>query len=148
MHFLQRVAIPAGHAHQVALNRGLHLLLAVLDRLHDLARLLDGDALLQRDLLAHGGTGRGSDGPERQALQRHLALHQLLLQNLGHGFQLEFVLAGQHDLIVLLVELDVGLRVLQIVALLNFLQRLLDGVVHFRQLDFGDDVESVVRHVV
>jgi hypothetical protein len=28
----------------------------------------------------------------------------------------------------------------------DFLQRLLDGVVHFRHFDFGDYVEAVVGH--
>src|SRR5271169_3238226 len=45
-HFLERVAILTGDAHEVALDGRLHLLLAVLDDAHDLARLLDGDALL------------------------------------------------------------------------------------------------------
>ena len=31
---------------------------------------------------------------------------------------------------------------------MDFLQRLLDGVVHFRQVDFGDDVESIFGHVL
>ena len=55
---LQRVAVAAGDAHEIALDGGLHLQLAVLDLLDDLARLLDGDALLQRDLLPHGGARR------------------------------------------------------------------------------------------
>ena len=40
-HFLQGVAILAGNAHQVALDRRLHFLLAVLDHLHDFAGFLD-----------------------------------------------------------------------------------------------------------
>ena len=86
--------------------------------LHDLAGFLDRDALLQRDLLAHALARGGRDGAVIQPFERHLALDQLLLQNLDHGFELEFVRAGEQDLVVLFVELDGGVRVLQIVALL------------------------------
>src|SRR5271165_4265262 len=44
--FLERVAILAADAHQVSLNRCLRLLLGVFYQLHNLARLLDRDALL------------------------------------------------------------------------------------------------------
>src|ERR1041385_405954 len=47
---LEHVAVTAGDPHKVAVDRGLYLELAVLDRLDDLARLFDWDALLQRDL--------------------------------------------------------------------------------------------------
>ena len=75
-----------------------------------------------------------------------LRLTSLDSQDIHHGLQLELVLAGQQDLVVLLVELDVGVRVLQVVALVDFLQRLLHGVEHFRHFDLGDYVEAVVGH--
>ena len=75
-------------------------------------------------------------GPEDQSFERHLALRQFLLEYVRYGFQFELIFAGQHDLMVLLNELDVGLGVLQIVALQNLFHGLLDGVVHFRQIDF------------
>src|SRR5271157_3438119 len=59
--FLQRVAVFAADAHQVALNGSLHFLLRVLDDLDNLARLLDGDALLHGDALAHRRSGGGLD---------------------------------------------------------------------------------------
>src|SRR5215831_7680100 len=65
---LQHIAVLARHAHEVALDRGLHLQLAVLDLLDDLARLLRSDALLQRDLLPHGGPRGGNDGAIGEAL--------------------------------------------------------------------------------
>ena len=37
-------------------------------------------------------------------------------------------------------------QLLPIVALLNLLHGLLEGVVHFSEVDFGDDVECIVRH--
>src|SRR5262245_944830 len=48
---LQIVAVLAGHADLVLLNRGLHPHLRILDEPHDLAGLLDRDSLLERDLL-------------------------------------------------------------------------------------------------
>src|SRR5262245_43240836 len=48
---LQIVAVLAGHADLVLLNRGLHPDLRILDEPHDLAGLLDRDRLLERDLL-------------------------------------------------------------------------------------------------
>ena len=49
---LQIVAVLAGDAYLVFLDRGLHPDLAVLDEAHDLLGALDRDALLERDLLA------------------------------------------------------------------------------------------------
>src|SRR6202158_1334394 len=67
--FLQRVAIFAADAYQVALNRGLRLLLRVLYQLHDLARFLDRNALLHGDAAlgrsARGGLNRAV-GPSLQ----------------------------------------------------------------------------------
>src|ERR1035438_10318136 len=145
---LQCVAVATADAHQVALDGGLHLQFAVLDLAHDLARLLDGNALLQRDLLLHRGAGRRNERPVGQPLQRHLALHQLAFQHLDHGFQLVLIRAGQEDLVVLLVQLDRGLGILQIVTLLNLLHGLLDGIADLRQLDLGDYVETVIGHRV
>src|ERR1700687_1476023 len=51
--FLQRVPIFPAHPYQVSLNRSVHFLLGILDDLHDLARLFDGDALLHRNLLLY-----------------------------------------------------------------------------------------------
>src|SRR3974377_874019 len=76
-HRLQHVAVAAGYAHEIALNGSLHLQLAVLDFLDDFARLFGGNPLLQRDLLAHAGTGRGNYRPVGEAFPRPLARHQL-----------------------------------------------------------------------
>ena len=116
----KRVAILAGYPHQIALNGGLHLLLTILDDAHDFASLLDGDPLLQGDLLAHAGTGRRHDRAIGQGLQRHMAFDHLLLENVQHRAELEFILALQGDLLILLVQLDRGMRILQVVALLEF----------------------------
>ncbi len=99
-----------------------------------------GNALLHGDALAHGRTRGRLDGPVGQGLQRHAALHQLALQDVVDGLQLELVGGGEHQRF-LLVHLDVGLRVLQVVAGMDFLQRLLDGVGNLLQVDLTDYVE-------
>ena len=43
-----------------------------------------------------------------QALQRNLALDQLRLQDFSYGLELVFVLAGEDQLLVLLVQFDVA----------------------------------------
>src|ERR1035441_1855827 len=145
---LQGVAVATADAHQVALDGRLHFQFAVLDLAHDLARLLDGNALLQRDLLFHRGAGRRNERTVSQPFQRHFALHQLAFQDLDHGLQLVLIGAGQENLVVLLIQLDGGLGVFQIVTLQNLLHGLLDGVADLRQFDLGDDIETVIGHRV
>src|ERR1700683_866143 len=65
---LQRVPILAAHAHQIPLNRGLSLVLRVLDHLDNLARFFDRDALLHGDALFCRSSGRGFDRPIGQSL--------------------------------------------------------------------------------
>ena len=43
--FLQSIAVFPADSHQISLDRSLHLLLRILDQLHDVARLFDRDAL-------------------------------------------------------------------------------------------------------
>ena len=145
---LQRVAVFPSDAHEIALNRCLHLQLAVLDRFHDVARLFDCDALLQRDFLLDARSRGGDDFAVAQTLERHVSLHQLGLENVDHRLELELVRAGEQDFVVLLLELDARFRILQIVTLLDLFHRLLHGVHHFRHFDFRDDVKTVVRHIL
>ena len=70
------------------------------------------------------------------------------LQHVADGFQFVIVQAGEHKFVVFFVELDVGFGILQIEALMDFLQRLLDGVAHFRQVDFGHDIKCIFGHVL
>src|SRR5947209_20241345 len=75
-HLLQGVAILAADSNKVALDGGLHLLLGLLDRLHDLARLFDRDPVLQRDLLANSRSRSRFNRAESQSFQRHLTFHK------------------------------------------------------------------------
>src|SRR5215471_2478864 len=98
---LERVSIASAHAHHIGLNGRLHLQLAVLDFLDDLAGFLDWNPLLQGDLLFHRGPGCGDDRTIDQALQRHLSLDQLLLEDFINRLELELVFAGEQNLVVL-----------------------------------------------
>src|SRR5258706_455605 len=140
------IAILGGHPYQVALDRGLRLFLRVLDGLDDIASLFDGDTLLQRDLLAHSRTAGRSDDAVAQSLERHAALHQLGLQDVGDRLELEFIGAGQQNLVLFLAELNRRAAVFEVEALLDFFDRLLHGVADFGQVDLGYDVETVIWH--
>src|SRR6185437_5900938 len=63
-HFLQRVAVLAGDADHLALDRRLHLFLGILDDPHDLAGFLAGDAALNVDGLAHRAASGALDRAE------------------------------------------------------------------------------------
>src|SRR3984893_10439866 len=122
--FLQRVTILASAPHQFSLTRCFHLLLGILDDLYDLARLLDGDALLHGDLLFYCAPGGGLHGTVCQSFERDTALHVFLLKGFGNSFQFVFIGGMQVDS-VLALESDVRLRVFEIEASMNFLQCLL-----------------------
>jgi len=132
---------PAGDAHEIAwMEACTRSLLSLI--FFTISRAFRWDALLQRDLLAHGGAGGRNDLSVSQSLSGTLRRTSWIPAG-PPPLELEFVWLTRR-LVVLLVELDVGLRVFQVVALVNFLQRLLDGIDDFRYFDFGDDVEGVV----
>src|SRR6185312_9986464 len=78
-YLLQRVPIFAAHAHGVALNGSLNFQLRVLDELHDLARLLDRDALLKRNPLPDRRSGCGFNCSVNQTFERDLPFDELVL---------------------------------------------------------------------
>src|SRR5271166_1924338 len=87
--FLKCIAVLAADANQIALNGGLNFFLRILDKLDDFARLLNRDTLLHGDALADGRSGRFFDGAISQRLQRNTAFHQLALQDVVDGLELE-----------------------------------------------------------
>src|SRR5215510_9612790 len=68
---LQIVAVLARHADLVLLNGRLHPELGVLDHPDDLARLLDGNPLLEIDLLLESPAGRRLHLAIGEGLERH-----------------------------------------------------------------------------
>src|SRR5438094_3047124 len=142
---LQVVAVLPRDADGVALDRALHLELAVLDHLHDGFRLLHLDALDEaehlRDVLS-----ALFDGAVLEAAQGDAALGHLLHQNRPR--RLQPLLGGAADLQTLLRRGDLlqrGLGALEVVALVDLLLRLLEGVIDLLLVHLADDVEA--RHV-
>src|SRR5947208_3091801 len=86
---LQLVLLLARDPHLIALDGDLHLELAVLHQLHDLARLVGRDTLLEVDALLGGAGGPGLRGAELERPERHLPPPHLLAQDVGERTQLE-----------------------------------------------------------
>src|SRR5450756_132811 len=141
---LQIVLLLARDAQLLALDRDLHLQLAVLDGLYDLPRLFGGNALADRQDLSHGTLGRGLDRAVVESLQGHAPLRELRLEQVRHGLQAELVVRRERELLVLL--LDSGRGALQVEALPDFFPGLRDRVRDLGEVDFGDDVERGFGH--
>src|SRR6059036_2213328 len=139
---LQLVLLLARDAHLVALDGDLHPELRVLHQPDDLARLVGGDALLEVDLLLGGAHRPRLRRAELERPQWHLPLRHLLAQDVGERAQLEIVGRAQVDGRVLAPHL--ARLVLEVEALGDLAQRLLDGVVDLLEIDAADDVEG--RH--
>src|SRR5487761_2031258 len=136
---LQIVPLGARHPHRVALDRSLHLELAVLQQLDDaLGEILfhpgaDGDHLL--DLVA-------GDLLHVAVLQRtdvDLAFRELAGQDVGHLLELEIVVGIERQGLV--VGFDAGVGALEVEARRDFLVHLVDGVAYLDLVDLGNDVE-------
>jgi len=139
---LEAVAIFSRDADDISIDRGLHLLFGILDGLDDLTGFFDGNTLLELHLLPYGGTGGGFDLSVVQRLEGDSPLDELGLQNVSDSLELVFV-GGREDDLVLAVKLNIGMRSLQVVALMDFLKGLLDGIGDFRQVYVANDVERV-----
>ena len=143
---LQVVLALAEHADLVALDLRLDLDPARLHELRDLLGLLLGDAGHDRDRLAHVALRGGVDLAFGERLQRHVALHDLLFQDLERG--LEPVLGRRPQLDRRVILGDAGLGVFEVEPLRDLALRLVDGVADLLQVHLGDDVEGglVFRH--
>src|SRR5437867_5474224 len=141
-HGLQIVPLLAGDADLIPLDRHLHLPLGVLHELHDLAALVGRDALLQVHALLRAARRAGLDGPRLHRLQRNLAAGQLLAQDLTESAHLVVVRGQQVERVLLAPELRLG--VLEVEALPDLAQGLVDCVVDLLQVDAADHVEG--RH--
>src|SRR5262245_9190016 len=141
-HALQVVALLPGHAHLIGLDGRLDLELRILDQLDDLARLVGGDAFLEREVLLRAAARPGLDRFLGQRLQRHLPARELLAQDVGEGPDLEIVGGAEVDGVRLTTHLR--RRSLEIEALPDLLQGLVDRVVDLLEVDLAHDVER--RH--
>ena len=128
------------------MDRDLGLELLVLDVLHDLAALLGRDALVDRDYLAGRAAGGGLDVAAVQSLQRQLALHELLFENLQDVFDLLIRVRFERDrgLAFGLAELDARPGVLEVEARPDLARGLVDRVADLLDVYLGDDIERRV----
>jgi CheY-like chemotaxis protein len=128
----------------IRLDRGLHLLqLLILEELHDLARGVGGDALLQRDHAAHASAAGRLDVAGLEVLHRHVATDEPALDDFPDRLHFEVVVGDDRDGILCAAEIDLRTRSLEVVALNDLLASLVQGVVDFLQIDRGRDVERV-----
>src|SRR5262245_10834736 len=141
-HRLEVVPVLAEHADLVLLDLRLDLELRVLDEAHDLLRLLHRDPLLDVDPLAHGATRRGLDLAVAERLERHAPAVELRLEDVEHLLQDVVVVRVDRDRA--LVEAQLGLRLLEVVARLHVARRLVDRVGDRLRIDLARDVEGVV----
>src|SRR5262249_40804333 len=98
--------------------------------------------LLQRDLLPLGPAGRIFDRAPRQRLERHATAMELRLEDVGDGLQLHVVGGGDHD--VGLVEGDLVLAALEVVARLGLPPDLIERVGDLLHVDLTYEVERVL----
>ena len=104
------------------------------------AGLLVGDAHAQRDGLADGALRGLLDRAVVERLQRHLALHHLLLEHLPQRLQARLGLGV--DLDGLLLELDRRVGALEVEPLRDLARGLVDRVANLLHVELGDDVEA------
>ena len=100
-----------------------------------------GDALGELDRAPHRLAGGGHQLAHVEILDRHAALDHPRLQHVDQGVHPELVVRGQPDLGLGPVELDGAVGALEVVALGDLLQRLIDGVVDLLEVGAGGDVE-------
>src|SRR4029453_13213505 len=119
---LQIVAILAGHAALVLLDGRLYPDLRILYE----AGALEGEPLLQRDLLPEHAAAALLDLAVGERLQGHAALVQARLEDVDDRLQLHVVGRGHRD--VGLLELHVTVGALQVVARRDLPARLIEPV--------------------
>src|SRR5258705_6268902 len=139
---LQVVPVLPGDADLVLLDGRLHLDLRILDEPDDLPGALDRDPLLQRDLLPKHAAPALLDLAVGERLQGHAALVQARLEDVDHRLQLHVVGGGDGD--VGLLELDVALRALEVVARRDFPAGLIEPVGDLLHIDLARDVERIL----
>ncbi len=98
------------------------------------------EALLELQFLARVAERRDVGVLALDVLQADVAAGQLAEDDFLQRVDLELVDGAELDR--LLFEEDLGLGLAEVEAVGEFLLRLLEGVLHFHQVDFGDDVEG------
>lgn len=136
---LQVVFALAGDAHGFALDVGAGLGEFVLD---DFADLLAGflvEDFYQLDCLFDGAAGGGFVSLEVQDFWREFAVYNLLDEHVLERLELHGI--GNEELDVIIVEGNVGVQALEVVAGLDLALDLIDGVFELHHVELADDVE-------
>src|SRR5579883_427957 len=137
---LQVVALLAGDAQLVALNRRLHFELAVLDLAHEALAELLVDALLQEDRLPQA-VARGLLGRlELESAGVDLAPRQVDFEELVHLLQLQLVIGKEDERPVL--ARDGAFAALEVEARGDLSREARESVVDFGEVEAGDDIEA------
>src|SRR5581483_2814639 len=109
------------------------------DVLDNFFRFFSRDSLLQRHLLTSSSTKRRFDLSVGKSFQRNAALNELCLQNIVEALQLELIIRGYDKISAF--DRYVTLASFKVEALLNLFHCLINGVVDFRHIYIGNDVE-------
>ncbi len=136
---LQVVALLAGDTQFITLDRHLHLDLAGLDILDQLARELTVDALAHTNALAHRLAGGVVGGLEIEHPGIDLAPGHVAAQQLLQLLELHFVIGMDGDIAI--GVLGAALRSLEVVALVDLTHQIGNGVVDLGKVGFGNDIE-------
>src|SRR3954470_18371671 len=129
-HPLQCVSRRRRHPELIALNRGLHLLEAlVLHRLHNALGDVLRDALSESDGAAYTLPGCLLDVTHLEVLHRHAALDHLRLQHIHQRVHSVFIIRAQPNLGLGPVERHLAVGPLEVVALGDLLEGLIDGII-------------------
>ena len=122
----------------------LHFKLGVFDDFDKGLRVLFVDADPQRNLLPGSPAGSLFYGAVFQRLEMDSALDEFVLKDVDDALQRKLVeRADGHDLFFL-VKIDRRLGIFQVIALRDFLLRLIEGIVNFLHVHFGNDVERIL----
>src|ERR1035437_6252837 len=140
---LQLVPVLAGYSDCIALDADLRLLFCFLDQADNFFGLFDGNALLKADLLADALAQGGLQLAVGQVLERDAPLDQLLAEDILDRFQMILAVGCQLDGVVAF-QRDLRVGVLQVEALANLLQRLVNGVADLLNVHLADDVERIL----
>ena len=138
-HFLQIIAVLAGHANFLALNLGGDLELLIANELRHLLGDCGLDTLLDLDDLA--GVAEGGDVRLflLHGFQTDVPLGELAHHDLSEGLHLKGVVGGKFDLVF--IQDDLGLAALEIEAVDQLLVGNVDGILDFHRVHLRDDIE-------
>lgn len=139
---LQVIALLATDANTVALNGDLQFAAGVLDLLHDGLGLLLIDPLEQFDGLPHPLAAGRLHLAVVEVAEGNAPLDELALEDVDRGLNLLGCRGVDDERLLLLLVLDDGVGVLEVVAGLNLAACLVDGVGDLLEVEFGDGVEG------